>query len=135
MKRYGHATTYFSKAVTDKFWIIDRALFAWSPYLTFDEAADIAIELERMAESKLEGNFTDGDAMNWLAQQLGPDRYAALCQIWIMDNQHNIAKLYKPEQLRTAWVHPLSMAEATAEEYAANPSAYIEIQTLKSEYK
>jgi len=134
MTTFGHATTYLSKAVTDRFWVVDRAMFSLSPYLTFDEAEKIAIELERMATSKYEGNFTDADAFNWLAQQLGAERYAALCQIWIMDNQHNIAKLYKPEQLRKAWVHPITMTEATPEELAKNPSGYIEIDTLKSEY-
>jgi hypothetical protein len=135
MKRIGNAQTYLSKAVTDRFWIVDRAMFALSPYLTFDEAEKIAIELERMATSRFEGNFTHEDAFNWLAQQLGADRYAAVTQCWNIDNQQAITRLHSPEELRDAYVHVISMQEGTLEEVAANPKNYIKIQTTRSQYQ
>jgi len=135
MSRLGHAMTYISQAVTNKFYVIDRAMFALSPYLTFEEAEKIAVQLERLATSKHEGNFSNSDAFNWLAQQLGPDRYQAVQMLWTLDNQLAIKRLYAPEQLRQAWVHKLSMTEGTAEEVKANPDQYIEVETLKSEYQ
>jgi len=135
MSRLGHAMTYISQAVTNKFYVVDRAMFALSPYLTFEEAEKIAVELERMATSKHEGNFSNSDAFNWLAQQLGPDRYQAVQMLWTLDNQLSIKRLYAPEQLRQAWVHKLTMTEGTPEEVRANPSNYIEVETLKSEYQ
>jgi hypothetical protein len=127
--------TYVSQAVTNRFYVIDRAMFALSPYLTWEEAEKIAVELERLATSRYEGNFTNADAFNWLAQQLGPDRYQAVQMLWTMDNQMAIKRLYAPEQLRAAHVHKLSMCEGTPEEVKANPDQYIEIETLKSEYQ
>jgi len=135
MSRLGHAMTYISQAVTNKFYVVDRAMFALSPYLTFEEAEKIAVELERMATSKHEGNFSNSDAFNWLAQQLGPDRYQAVQMLWQLDNQLSIKRLYSPEQLRTAHVHKLTMTEGTPEEVRANPNNYIEVETLKSEYQ
>ena len=129
--RMGHAQTYVSKKVTDRFWIIDRAMFALSPYLTWDESERIAMELERMAESKWEGNFTHEDAYNWLAMMIGADRYAAVTQMWNLDNQQAIQRVMAPETLRDAWVHVLSMQEGTDEEVRANPNNYILIKTTR----
>ena len=129
--RMGHAQTYISKQATDKFWIIDRCMFALSPYITWDEAERIGMEIERMAESKWEGNFTHDDAYNWLAQQLGSDRYAAVTQMFNIDNQQAIQRVNAPETLRDAWVHVISMQEGTPEEVAANPKNYILIKTTK----
>lgn len=131
---YSSAQTYLSHTTTTRFHIVDRAMFALSPYLTFEEGEKVAIELERMGQSKTEGNFTDADAFNWLAQQLGGERYQAVMMLWTLDNQQAIQKLYAPEQLRPAWVHVLTMTEGTPEEVAANPKNYILIQTTKSEY-
>ena len=129
--RMGHAQTYLSRQVTDRFWVIDRAMFALSPYLTWDESERIALELERMAESKWEGNFTHEDAYNWLAMMIGSERYAAVTQCWNIDNQQAIQRVNAPETLRDAWIHPVSMYEATPEEVAANPKNYILIKTTK----
>lgn len=135
MQEFGSAQSWVSAAVTNKFWVIDRAMFAMSPYLTDDESWKIVQELERMATSKLEGNFTGDDAINWLAQQLGAERYQAISMMWILDNQQAIQRLYKPEQLRDAWVHKITMTEATPEELEKNPKNYVKIQTTKDEYK
>jgi hypothetical protein len=131
----GFDTTILSTAVTNRFYVIDRAMWAMSPYITDDEGAKIAIELERMAESKTEGNFTDSDAFNWLAMMLGGERYQAIQMMWHLDNQHNIEKLYAPEQLRDAYLHNITHTEGTLEEVAANPKNYTAIKVLKSEYK
>jgi hypothetical protein len=131
----GFDMTRLSVGVTNKFYVIDRAMWAMSPYITDDEGAKIAMELERMATSKTEGNFTDADAFNWLAQQLGGERYQAIQMMWTLDNQHNIQKLYAPEQLREAWLHNITHTEGTPEEVKANPKSYTLIKVLKSEYK
>ena len=55
--------------------------------------------------------------------------------MWTIDNQNAIAKLYAPEQLRDAWMHRITMTEATPEELARNPDNYILIKTLKDDYK
>jgi len=134
MNRFGHASTYVSQAVTNKFYNVDRIMFAWSPYLTDEESWKIVTELEKMATSKTEGNFTASDALNWMAEQLGPERYQVLCHMWTLNNQNAITSLYRPEQLRSAWVHKITMTEATPEELARNPQNYIEIQTTRDEY-
>jgi len=133
--RMGHAQTYVSKAVTDRFWVIDRAMFALSPYLTFEEAEQIGMELERMATSKLEGNFSGEDAFNWLAQQLGAERYAAVTQCWNIDNQQAIQRVHSPDSLRDAWVHILTMHEGTPEQVRASPKDYILIKTTKDSHR
>jgi len=135
MSRMGHAMTYVSQAVTNKFFVIDRAMFALSPYLTWDEAEKIALELERLGTSKHEGNFSSEDAFNWIAQQLGAERYAAVTQLWNIDNQQAIQRVHAPESLRDAWVHYLTMQEGTPEQVKRNPKDYILIKTTRDEYK
>jgi len=106
-------------------------MFALSPYLTWDESERIAMELERMAESKWEGNFTHEDAYNWLAMMIGADRYAAVTQCWNIDNQQAIQRVMAPETLRDAWVHVISMQEGTPEQVRSNPKDYILIKTTR----
>jgi len=127
--------TRLSVGVTNRFYVIDRAMWALSPYISFEEGEKIALELERMATSKTEGNFTDADAFNWLAQQLGGERYQAVQMMWTLDNQHNIQKLYNPEQLRDAYLHNITHTEGTPDEVAKNPNSYTAIKILKSEYQ
>ena len=128
----GHASTYLSTEATHKFWNIDRIMFAWSPYLTDDESWRIVQELEKMATSKYEGNFSANDAFNWMAQMIGADRYQALCMMWTMDNQNAINKLNRPEELRDAWVHKLTMTEETDfNVIKANPYDYVLVTTTR----
>lgn len=131
----GFDTSILSTAVTNRFYVIDRAMWAMSPYITYEEGEKIAIELERMAKSTTEGNFTDSDAFNWLAYQLGGERYQAIQMLWHLDNQHNIEKLYSPEQLRDAYLHNITHTEGTPQEVAANPQNYTPIKILKSEFQ
>jgi hypothetical protein len=93
------------------------------------------MELENMARSKHEGNFSSDDAFNFIAQMIGGERYQAVTMMWIMDQQNAITSLYSPEQLRPAWVHKITMTEGTPDEIARNPDNYIEIQTTKDEFK
>jgi len=127
----GFDTSIFSTAVTNRFYVIDRAMWSMSPYLTYEEGSKIALELEKMATSKTESNFTDADAFNWLAWQLGPDRYQAIQMMWHLDNQHNIEKLYAPEQLRDAYLHNITHQEAPAEVALANANNYTKIKVMK----
>ena len=133
--KLGNAMTYITAEATKRFHVIDRAMFALSPYLTDDEAWKIVTELERMATGTVDGNFTDRDAFNWLAYQLTPARYEALQMMWTLDNQNNITKLYAPEQLRPAWIHKITMTEATPEELVKNPDNYVRIQTTRDEFQ
>jgi hypothetical protein len=133
MTRYiGNATTYISQAATNRFWNIDRIMFAMSPYLTDEETWKIVEELERMSASKTEGNFSPNDALNWVAEQLGGDRYQALCMAWTIDNQAAVTSIHSPEELREAWVHKLTMTEGTADEVRTNPNDYILIKTTRN---
>jgi hypothetical protein len=126
--------SYVSQAATNKFFNIDRIMFGLSPYVTDEESWRIVEAMNQMAESKYEGNFTASDALLWVAEQLGPDRWQAVCMMWTLDSQNAIKQLYTPEQLRSAWVHKITMTEATPEELAANPSNYIEIQTTREDF-
>ena len=133
--RQGQAFSHISRQATDKFWNVDRIMFGLSPYITDEESWKIVDEMEKMAKSRHEGNFTPGDALNWVAHMLGSDRWQAVTTMWTIDNQNAIAKLYAPEQLRDAWMHRITMTEATPEELARNPDNYILIKTLKDDYK
>jgi len=130
-KLLGHASTYMSQAATAKFWNVDRINFALSPYLTDEESWRIVDELEKMAESKYEGNFSPDDAMNWMAHMVGPERWQAVTMMWIMDNQNAILKLHHPEELREAWVHRITMTEGTDDEVRNSPKDYILIRTTR----
>lgn len=128
----GHASTYISREATTKFWNIDRIMFAWSPYLTDPEAWKIVDELEKMANSKYDGNFSANDAFNWMAEQLGPARYQALCQMWTMDNQAAIIATNNPEELREAWVHKITLTEEDDfDVIKANPYDYVLVRTTR----
>lgn len=135
MNNFGHAQTYVSQAVTNRFYNIDRIMFSWSPWLTDEESWRIVKNLERLATSSTEGNFTAGDALTWMAEQLGPDRYQALCHMWTLNSQTAIQQLYTPEQLRPAWIHKITLTEATQDQVALNPDLYVQIQTTRDEYK
>jgi len=135
MRKLGHAQTYVSQAVTNRFYVIDRAMFALSPYITFEEAEKICFELEKLAQSRTEGNFSSDDAFNWLAEQLGPARYQAVTMMWNINSQNAIKQVFTPEQLRPAFIHKITMTEATPEEYAKTPDNYIEIQTTRDAYR
>jgi hypothetical protein len=128
------AFTNVSVAATNRFWNIDRIMFGLSPYITDEESWKIVEELNKMGKSRTEGNFTASDALLWVAEQVGPDRWQAICQCWTMDNQNAIKKLYSPEQLRTAWVHKIFMTEGTPEQIRNNPRDYIEIQTTRESF-
>lgn len=131
----GHASTYLSSAATAKFFQLDRINFALSPYLTDEESWLIVDEMEKMAKSKYEGNFTPDDAMNWMAHMIGPARWQAVTMMWIMENQNALRRLHSPEELRDAWVHKITMTEEDDPSVLrAHPNDYILIQTTKAEY-
>jgi hypothetical protein len=125
------AQIYASKQFTDKFWNMDRILFAMSPYLTFDESDKIMDAMEIRAKSQYEGNWTHTDCIMFLRETLGNDRWNALEQMWLLQNQQAVIGLFAPEQLRDAWVHTITMSEGTPEEVRANPDSYILIKTTK----
>jgi len=133
--KMGHATTYLSQQATDRFFNVDRVVFGLSPYLTDQESWRIVEEMEKMARSKYEGNFSADDAMNFVAEMLGPARWAAVTQMWNIDNQQAIQRVHAPESLRDAWVHYLTMTEGTPEEVARNPRDYILIKTTKDSHR
>jgi hypothetical protein len=129
--KMGHAFTYTSKQLTDKFYNLDRIMFSMSPFLTDDEAWLILTEAEKRAQSKYEGNWTAGDCIQFCKDLLGESRWEALEMAWEINSQNAVQELFAPEQLREAWVHKLSMTEGTAEEVALNPNDYIMIKTPK----
>jgi hypothetical protein len=130
-KKMGHAFTYTSKALTDKFYHLDRIMYAMSPFLTDDESWLILTEAEKRAQSKLENNWTPGDCIQFCKDLLGEPRWQALEMAWEINSQNAVHSLFSPEQLRDAWVHKISMTEGTPEQVQANPDDYILIQTTK----
>ena len=129
--KLGHAFTYVSQDLTRKFFHLDRIMFSMSPFLTDTEAWLILTEAEKRAQSKLENNWTAGDCLQFCKDTLGADRWAALEIMWEINSQNAVTQLFNPEELRTAWIHKLSMTEGTPEQVKANPDQYIEIQTTK----
>lgn len=130
-KKMGHAFTYTSKQLTDKFYHLDRIMFSMSPFLTDDEAWLILTEAEKRAQSKLEGNWTAGDCIQFCKDLLGEARWSALEMAWEINSQNAVTQLFAPNELRDCWVHKLSMTEGTPEQVQANPADYILIQTTK----
>lgn len=129
------AFSYVSQAATDKFWPIDRIMFAMSPYITDDESWRIVREMERMAKSKYEGNFTTQDAILWVAEQLGPERYQAITTLWAIENQNAIRAVHHPNSLREAWMHKITMTEGTEAEVRNSPGDYVSIMVPRDEFK
>jgi hypothetical protein len=130
-KKLGHAFTYTSKALTDKFYHLDRIMFSMSPFLTDDEAWLILTEAEKRATSRLEGNWTAGDSIQFCKDLLGEARWQALEMAWEINSQNAVTQLFAPNELRDCWVHKLSMTEVPAEVALATPEDYILIQTTK----
>lgn len=131
-KNVGHAFTHVSQAFTNKFWAMDRIMFAWSPYLTDDESWKIMDAMELRAKSKYEGNWTTGDSMMFLRELLGNDRVNAIERTWEIDNQNAILSQFAPEELKETWVDKLSLCEVSQEQRDANPNNYILIKIPKS---
>ena len=131
----GNATTYLSKTATDKFWPIDRIMFSMSPYITDAEAWQIVQEMEKMALSRYEGNFSQSDAFLWVAEQLGPERYQAVTTLWAIENQNAIRAVHTPGMLREAWMHKIAMTEGTEEQVRNHPGDYVSILVPRNEYQ
>jgi len=128
------AWSYASQAVTNRFWVVDRICFALSPYITDDESWKIVQELEKMSKSRYEGNFTQQDAFDFIAQLIGPERYAAVTTLWAIENQNAIAAGNQPDMLREAWMHKITMQEGTETEVRNSPKDYVSILVPKSQY-
>jgi hypothetical protein len=124
--------TKISARAVARFHHIDKIMFAMSPFLTTEETYKIMDAMEKMAEGKLETNWSASDAIMFCRETIGNDRWNALEMIWEINSQNALQSLYKPEELRDAWVHKISMCEGTAEEVAANPDSYILIKTTKN---
>jgi hypothetical protein len=106
-----------------------------SPYITDDESWQIVQALERMAQSRYEGNFSQSDALLWVAEQLGPARYQAITTLWAIENQNAIRAVHTPGMLREAWMHKITMTEGTEVEVRNSPADYVSIMVPKSEYR
>lgn len=131
-KEIGHAFTHASQAFTNKFWNMDRIMFAWSPYLTDDESYKIMDEMEKRAKSRLEANWTTGDCLMFLRELLTNDRVNAIERMWEMDNQNAILSVFAPDELKETWVDKLTLCEVTAEQYKANPQNCVLIKLPKT---
>ena len=127
----GHAQTYVSQDFTNKFWNMDRIMFAMSPFLTYEESDKIMIEMEKRAKSKYEGNWTHSDCLMFLRETLGNDRWNAVERMWELQNQNAVKQLFNPEDLKETWVHPLTMCEVDEATRAKNPGEYIQIMLPK----
>lgn len=125
------AMTYASKEFTDRFWNMDRIMFSMSPFLTYEETDKIMAEMEKRAASKLEGNWTNSDCIQFLRDVLGNDRWNALERMWEINSQNAMKQLYTPDQLRDTWVDPITMCEVSDEQRLTNPGNYILIQLPK----
>jgi hypothetical protein len=126
-KDIGPAMTHVSQDYTNKFWNMDRIMFAMSPFLTYDESDKIIFEMEKRAKSKLEANWTHGDCLMFLRETLGNDRWNAVERMWEIQNQNAVTQLFKPEELKETWVDPITMCEVSDEIRAKNPGSYIQI--------
>lgn len=127
--KLGHAFTYVSQDLTRKFFHLDRIMYSMSPFLTDDESWLILNEAEKRAQSKLENNWTAGDCLQFCKDTLGQDRWTALEMMWEVNSQNAVTQLFAPEELRTAWIHKITMTEGTDLEVQASPDQYVQIQT------
>jgi len=123
--------TRISPQATARFWHLDRIMYAMSPYLTQDETYKIMDAMEKMAKGKIENNWSPSDAVMFCRETIGNDRWNAMEQMWVIQNQNAVQSLYSPDELREAWVHKVGMTEATVEELTANPQDYILIKVPK----
>ena len=129
--KLGHATTYVSQDLTNKFYHLDRIMFAMSPFMTDEESWKLLEEAEKRATSKLENNWTAGDCLNFCKDTLGHDRWAAMEMMWELESQNAVLQLFKPEELREAWINKLTMCEVEPEVAALNLGDHICIKTTK----
>jgi hypothetical protein len=100
-------------------------------YLTFEEVDKLLADMEVRTKSKLEGNWTMGDCIDFFKQSLGSDRYDMLRNLWILDNQGMISSHNKPEELREIWIHKLTMLETEESIALRNPTQYVQLKVPK----
>ena len=120
-----------SSAFSNKFDLLDKMLNQLTPYLTFEEVDKLLVDMEIRTKSKIEGNWTMGDCIDFCKQSLGSDRYDILRNLWIMDNQGMIANHNKPEELREIWIHKLTLQEAPEWIALAKPDQYTQLKVPK----
>ena len=128
----GHAFTHVSQALTQKFFNMDRIMFAWSPYLTDDESYKIMDEMEKRAKSKLEGNWTTSDCLMFLRELLTNDRVNAIERMWELDNQNAILSVFAPDELKETWVDKITLCEVSQEQRDLNPNQYVIVKIPKT---
>lgn len=129
---HGHAMTYASQSFTQKFFNMDRIMFAWSPYLTFEESDKLMDQMELRALSQYEGNWTAGDCMMFIREQLGNDRVNAIERMWEIDQQTAIQSVFTPDDLQDTWVDKITLCEVGEAQRALNPNQYIQIKLPKA---
>jgi hypothetical protein len=121
-----------SAAFTNKFAIMDKLLNQMAEFLTMDEVDKIVKDMEIRTKSKLEGNWTLGDCIQFFKDTLGVDRYDTIRNLWILDNQGTIAAMHKPEDLKEVWINKLTLREPLHEgEMSRNPDGYMLIKVPK----
>jgi hypothetical protein len=121
-----------SVAFTNKFAIMDKMLNQMAEFLTMDEVDTIVKQMEIRTKSKLEGNWTLGDCIQFFKDTLGVDRYDTIRNLWILDNQGAIAAMHKPEDLKEIWIHKLTLREPLHDgEVGRSPDSYMLIKVPK----
>ena len=121
-----------SSAFTHKFTIMDKLLNQMAEFLTMEEVDKIVKDMEIRTKSKLEGNWTLGDCIQFFKDTLGIDRYDTIRNLWILDNQGTIASTHKPEDLKEIWINKLTLREPLHDgEVAKNPDGYMRIKVPK----
>jgi hypothetical protein len=120
-----------SAAFTKKFNLLDKMMNQLAVYLTFEEVDKLLSDMEIRTKSKLEGNWTMGDCIDFLKQSLGADRYDILRNLWILDNQGMISSHHSPSALREIWIHKLTMQEVEENIALLNPTQYVQLKVPK----
>ena len=125
--------TYLDRSAqfSRKFFILDKMLGELSEWLTFEEVDHILKQMDLRTKSKLEGNWSMSDSIDFLKQTLGSDRYDVLRNLWIMGRQETIMEHTRPEELREICINKITLHEATPDEYRSNPDGHVFFKVLK----